>query len=258
MTSTLLSEALTCGILTACYVVLASWLFSKVWSQGTEFIATTLTFLDWAQHLLRVGTIIISSGKMVLYMSWSLGDSLRNITILIPFLLIRQSLHVHFDTTLHRWFCNVCKRNETLGVHWVARCVFNKFLQAYLLISMDVLLVVLVTADWLEFVFVLLTQFKLIESLAENAFLRYFEWLAWIVRETICPWSAHHIAACSCRRISIPVSTYVAAHHLRCYGTSHASLVSEFGVETYTYATTRSLPTRHGTVSTINIVKCFT
>ena len=200
---------------------------------------------------------VFPNRELVLYKSWLLRNSLCHIAILIPFLLICHSLHVHFYTSLHRRLLNVGKWNETLGVGSVARWILYELLQTLLLISMNVLLVVFDTANLLEFVLVLLAELKLVESLAEHTFLRNFEWLAWIVSVAISP--RPESGACSCCRISISIRTVTvvaATHYLRCYSASHTSLTGKFGVQTNAYAT-RSLPARHRARATIKIVKLF-
>jgi hypothetical protein len=109
-----------------------------------------------------------------------IGGRLPECSLLLPLFFFRKSLHVHFYSTLQRWFCDISQRNECLAVGSVTSGVFNVLLQASLLAHMDVLLVVLDATDCFELILVVLSKFKLVQGLAEHTLSGNFKGLAWV------------------------------------------------------------------------------
>jgi hypothetical protein len=86
-------------------------------------------------------------------------------------LLLGQLLHVHLDTALHARLLDIGQRDETLSVRCMARWISNVLLQSDLLVCMDMLFVVLDTADPSQLVLFLLSKLELVQGLTQNAVL---------------------------------------------------------------------------------------
>ena len=105
-------------------------------------------------------------------------------SILFAFLLILELVHVHFDTALHRRFCHISQRDIALCFWGMSSGISDVFLETSLLVIMDVLLVVLNTADLSHLGFVMLSKFHLVQSLAKHTLSGHFDWLCRIVSKS--------------------------------------------------------------------------
>ena len=83
-----------------------------------------------------------------------------------------------------------------LGVWSVPRSIFHKLLQATLLAGPNVLLVVLNSTYLLQFVPLLLSEFKFVQGLPKQALLGNLERLARVMREARL--AHNHVLRCCC------------------------------------------------------------
>ena len=92
-----------------------------------------------------------------------------------------------------------------LGVWSVPRSIFHKLLQATLLAGPNVLLVVLNSTYLLQFVPLLLSEFKFVQGLPKQAFLGNLERLTRVISEPRL--ALHHVLRCCCGDVPPLVNT---------------------------------------------------